>query len=162
MRWLRCSVGLWIWIRWTLASRFWTCRNLEEFWSKVDRGDGCWLWQGRIAPNGYGRFSHGGKDLYAHRVAYELAGGVIPSGLQIDHLCRVRHCVNPAHLEAVTQRENLLRGEGLTAQNARAGVCKHGHEFTPENTYYRPDRPGRICVKCSRRRKQEGRARGVR
>lgn len=147
-------------------SRQWTCRNkaTQRFWRRVYRPDpgSCWLWLGAIGTGCYGRVYFDGKDDYVHRVAYMLRYGPIPEGLQIDHLCRFRPCVNPAHLEAVTQAENLRRGISPPAINGRAETCKNGHEFTPENTYIRPDNGGRQCVICSRRRKQEGRARGVR
>src|SRR6266496_2265386 len=90
---------------------------VTRFWAKVDRSGGsraCWLWTGKTGRDGYGRIGLGGRGalvrVRAHRFAYELLIGPIPDGLQIDHLCRVRHCVNPAHLEPVTQRENILRG----------------------------------------------------
>lgn len=87
--------------------------DIERLWTKLDRrGDGeCWPWLGRITQYGYGLFWVQGHYRHAHRVVYELLVGAIPDGLQIDHLCRVRSCVNPAHMEPVTQRENLLRGE---------------------------------------------------
>lgn len=84
-----------------------------RFWAKVDkRGpDDCWLWlANKTAPNGHGRFSTGGSMVMAHRFAYELLVGPIPDGLVIDHLCRVRLCVNPKHLEPVTAVENIKRG----------------------------------------------------
>jgi hypothetical protein len=124
---------------------------IERFWSKVARGGtgGCWLWTAGKFSEGYGQFWRDGRNLHAHRVAYELLVGPIPEGLNLDHLCRVRHCVNPAHLEPVTARTNLLRGVGQPARNARKTHCKNGHEFTPENTY--EIRPGwRACRQCKR------------
>jgi hypothetical protein len=89
----------------------------ERFWARVDKADDCWLWTGYIKPNGYATFYPGGgrhvEKPYVHRFAYELTRGPIPSGLEVDHLCSVRHCVNPAHLEVVTRRENLERRDAL-------------------------------------------------
>ncbi|MFZ2529632.1 MAG: HNH endonuclease signature motif containing protein [Rhodococcus sp. (in: high G+C Gram-positive bacteria)] len=85
-------------------------------------------------------------------MAYELSVGDIPEGLVIDHLCRVRHCVNPAHLEPVTNRENTLRGDCVDANRERSlsrTHCKHGHELTPKNTYIDP-RGYRECRTCRR------------
>jgi hypothetical protein len=136
----------------------------QRFWDRADRGapHDCWLWLGSINTGGYGRVHFAGENTYAHRVAYTLRYGAIPTGLQIDHLCRARSCVNPAHLEAVTQAENLRRGISPFAINWRAGKCKHGHEFTPDNTYIRRDNGRRQCIACSRQRKRERRARGLR
>lgn len=108
---------------------------------------GCWIYTGPISQGGYGRL---GKE-YAHRIMYEAIHGEIPPGLDIDHLCRNRRCCNPQHLEAVTRRENLLRGMGWTAINARKTHCKRGHEFTDENT--RHDGRGRQCRACDQIRK---------
>jgi hypothetical protein len=85
-----------------------------RFWDKVQdrpKGEGCWLWEGAINSQGYGNFWDGVRFVKAHRFAYECLIGEIPEGLTIDHLCRVRHCVNPSHLEPVTMRENFLRGD---------------------------------------------------
>jgi len=84
----------------------------DKFWPRVDRGDmsGCWPWLAGINQYGYGILWHGGRNQMAHRIAYELLVGPIPSGLTIDHLCRNRRCVNPAHMEPVTREENSRRG----------------------------------------------------
>lgn len=123
----------------------------ERFWASVTKTETCWLWTG-AKNKGHGQFTvsrtdvRSPKKLMAHRYAYELLVGPIPDGLELDHLCRVRHCVNPAHLEPVTRRENLLRGETHAARNAAKTHCKRGHEFTPENTYY--PKGGRGCRTC--------------
>lgn len=132
-----------------------------RFWSKVDKdgASGCWLWTATKVSDGYGQFlltvDGVQRGRPAHRHAYELLVGPIPDGHQLDHLCRVRACVNPDHLEPVTQRENVLRGEGLAAINARKTHCKNGHEFTDENTrrYVGPNgAPRRACRACHRER----------
>ena len=108
---------------------------------------GCWLWDGACTYNGYGRIGAGGKHgrtLGAHRVAWELYNGPIPQGLQIDHLCRTRFCVNPRHLELVTNSQNIQRGLHCTPK-----TCKHGHLRTPENTYYNAH-GYRSCKTCRR------------
>jgi hypothetical protein len=124
------------------------------FWSRVDRSrpDGCWSWLGAMKPNGYGIF----QKVRVHRIAYSLLRGSVPDDMSIDHLCRNRRCVNPAHLEVVTMRENTLRGQGVTAREARQTHCKRGHEFTPENAIPvkngRPHVVGRACRQCKRER----------
>lgn len=133
---------------------------IGRFWTKVDlhgalpehRPDlgHCWLWKASTTF-GYGQFAPRNKmrPLRAHRFAYELLVGPIPEGLELDHLCRVRHCVNPAHLEPVTHRENCLRGVGRSAINAVKTECANGHLYDAENTYI--DRAGsRHCRACRR------------
>lgn len=128
----------------------------ERFWAKVEKTDTCWLWTAARSDTGYGSFAFRRDAIRnAHKVAYEMLIGPVPEGLQLDHLCRVRHCVNPAHLEPVTARENGRRGTGLQAIHAKKTHCIHGHEFTEENTYWRPDVHGRSCRTCKRERERQ-------
>lgn len=130
---------------------------VERFWVNVDKTGDCWLWTGYIKPNGYATFYPGGgrhvDKIYVHRFAYELTRGHIPDGLEIDHLCNVRHCVNPAHLDVVTRRVNLERRDAALLE------CRRGHAFTDENTYRAPGNPShrhcRACQLINRRKRQE-------
>jgi len=124
---------------------------VSRFWSKVKTGnpDDCWLWTAKIEQNGYGRFWVNGHSVFAHRFAYELTHGPIPRGLTVDHLCRNRACENPAHMELVPLRTNVLRGVGITAQLARKTHCPHGHPYDLLNTYINR-RGARICRECQR------------
>lgn len=115
----------------------------------VGTENGCWLWT-RSTTKGYGKIRLNGAQILVHRLAYESAVGPIPDGLTIDHLCRVRGCVNPAHLEAITRGENTLRGETISARNAVKTHCVNGHEFTAENT--RVADGHRACRACQRAR----------
>lgn len=123
---------------------------------------GCWQWTGPTTHNGYARVSVDGRNAMVHRVTYEHHVGPIPDGLDLDHLCRNRTCCNPDHLEPVTRRENLLRGDTVNARHATATHCKHGHAFTIENTMIvtRPDGSirQRRCRACRRLRSQTGAA----
>ena len=131
----------------------------ERFWQKVKVGspESCWLWQANKSRGGYGKFFLAGRgNIYAHRFAYELAVGPIPKGMQIDHLCRNRACVNPDHMESVSSKTNTLRGTNSAAGNARKTHCLRGHAFTEANTYLHAG--SRLCRQCrwdqSERRKQ--------
>lgn len=118
----------------------------QRFWEKVDipSRQACWEWQACIMSGGYGQFRFLGKLMQAHRVLLN-----VPEGLECDHLCRNRKCVNPAHIEFVTSRENTLRGIGPAAQNAKRIYCKHGHPLCGGNL--RIDRDGnRGCKTCNR------------
>lgn len=121
--------------------------NLADFWQFVQKGEGCWEWQGTLTKaHGYGRF--GSKNL-AHRLAYELAKGPIPAGLVIDHLCRNHRCVRPDHLEAVTDRVNILRGQAPSVIASRSSVCKNGHPYDADNTRLSIIRAtGRVRRRC--------------
>jgi len=131
-----------------------------RFWSHVDRSGGpqaCWPWTGAMEKKtGYGRVKFRGKARMAHRVAYELAVGPIPAGLQVDHVrargCRRRDCVNPAHLEAVSQRENILRGTSPHVVLHNLKVCAEGHAVTGENRKLRGGTwQCRTCFNADRR-----------
>ena len=113
----------------------------------------CWEWVGCIHPvTGYGQFKFGGHLSNPHRFAYSYFIGTIPTGLEVDHLCRTRHCCNPMHLEAVTVQENRKR------RNMHQTYCKNGHPFTPDNTYLRNTKT-RACRMCNAIRQREQRER---
>lgn len=138
----------------------------DRFWQRVEkRGpDECWNWIGGIShkkPSDYGRFSpKRGFAWLPHRYSYQLAKGPIPKGLTIDHLCRNTLCMNPTHLEAVTIKENILRGIGFTAQNAKKTHCPKGHPLIEGNLVkYALSVGKRSCKICALDRKHEYRAR---
>lgn len=131
-----------------------------RFWSKTrfNSDSGCLNWTAsRNQRGGYGRFKLHGKLEVAHRVAYKLAGGVIPAGLTLDHLCRNTACVNPLHLEPVTVAENIQRGTQGWDQRAKTH-CPQGHAYDEANTYVNP-RGQRMCRACARNRARTRRAR---
>jgi hypothetical protein len=126
---------------------------LDRFMEKVSvRSGACWLWTAGVTNGGYPRFSYGGKTRLAHRVAYKWATGDLSETAQIDHVkargCISTRCVNPAHLEAVSPRENVLRSAAPSAVNAAKTHCVRGHELTFENTMRRNG--SRICRTCQR------------
>lgn len=120
----------------------------ERFWDKVEKSPGCWTWLSARDRHGYGRIGlTNGRAVLAHRVAYELVIGPIPSGMVLDHLCRNPPCVNPAHLEVVTQAENMRRAAAAITH------CPRGHAYDEANTYRNPS-GDRICRTCTRQRHQ--------
>ena len=143
---------------------------MERFWAKVDKHGPipehrldlgpCWVWTAGTNRAGYGKFGVGreaGKQLIvqAHRFAYELLAGSIPEGLELDHLCRNRPCVNPDHMEPVTHAENMARGYAAKTH------CVRGHEFTPENTCFWNGTRKRRCRTCNRERQRIERVRAA-
>jgi hypothetical protein len=131
--------------------------TIQSIMRKVDKSDGCWEWTGWKNSRGYGRVRYNGKFKQAHRIIYELLNGELPRYLVLDHLCRNKGCVNPSHLEPVTNKENILRGFSVPAKNARKTHCKHGHELSASNIYVYPQ--GRVCKVCVAVRKKEYRLR---
>lgn len=128
----------------------------RRFWAKVNKdgpvhptlGTKCWLWTGCLGGNGYGYVRIKNVSYVSHRVSYEMAGGVIPAGLEIDHLCRVRCCVNPRHLEPVTGRENQIRSPFTLASIFSAKThCPKGHAYAGDNLRIAVG-GGRICRAC--------------
>lgn len=142
----------------------WDARLPARFWDMVSEptATGCWLWMG-CQRRGYGGYRVGGKGSAfrgAHRVAYETLVGDVSSGLQLDHICRNRDCVNPAHLEPVTARENTLRGQTPAARNAAKTHCPKGHAYDAENTHLdeTTGRHIRVCRACGRENMRRFRA----
>ena len=130
---------------------------IDRILSRIIKTETCWIWTGRTNAGNYGVFAwdygrkaDGSRDsrIMAHRLVYELMVGYIPDGLLLDHLCRNHRCVNPAHLEVVTNGENVLRGQGFSAVNARKTHCVRGHEFSGDNLRIKPD-GSRNCRLCN-------------
>lgn len=128
----------------------------ERFWSKVHKtASGCWEWTGASVKR-YGQWSIARKPIYVHRLTLALSTGVdLTPEVHVDHLCRNPPCCNPEHLEAVTLKENVLRGSGHTAINARKTQCINGHAFDAANTYRSP-KGSRECRTCRAARRAEG------
>ncbi len=124
----------------------------DRFDSFVEITDSCWLWNHSLTQNGYGRFRDG-KMWLAHRWAYEHFAGPIPEGLQVDHLCRVRNCVNPAHLEAVTASENTVRSDLPQRRRTHCRRCGWALELRP----WDGKRFCRNCQRASQRKYDAGR-----
>lgn len=126
----------------------------ERFWSRVAPCpmSGCWLWTGTAVAGGYGRTKIGERSVLVHRLTVQVERG-IPDGMVIDHKCRVTCCVNPQHLEAVSQQINVLRGIGIAAMRAKKTHCVHGHELAGDNLRVFERSPGRFmrtCLACER------------
>ena len=125
-------------------------KTLIRFQKKIelDLLSGCWVWTASKNEHGYGKISYNGNPVRAHILSYQHWNGDIPKGLELDHKCRNRSCVNPDHLEPVTHKENMNRGiVGKNNQYVNATHCKNNHEFTIDNTYHRPT-GGRACKIC--------------
>jgi hypothetical protein len=126
-----------------LRARLWSNTRVDD--------NGCWTWTGPLNPKGYGKINIGGTTHQVHRLGALLAAAPFDPELTLDHLCRNRASWNPAHLEPVPLRENILRGVGPTALNARKTHCPQGHEYTEDNIRRRADRPNeRECKTCHR------------
>jgi hypothetical protein len=134
-----------------------------RFWSKAaPQGGGCWIWRAAMS-GGYGVYVVDSRMFRAHRVAYEALIGPIPDGLQLDHLCRNRGCVNPLHTEPVTQIENIRRGEAGVPSGAQQRAkthCPQGHQYNPENTYVRKN-GHRLCRPCNAEAQRRYRSRNI-
>lgn len=134
--------------------------KIEESYERIPFS-GCWIWTRHVDYKGYGRIHRKNKENKTHRFFYEEVKGKIPPNMTLDHLCRVRCCINPDHMEVVSSIENVLRGTGITATNKRKDRCVNGHLFTPENTSTR-EKGRRRCKTCtnitSRKSKAKARA----
>jgi hypothetical protein len=132
----------------TLAERF-EAKYIPE------PNSGCWIWIGALEGGGYGNISSGGsrkaKRIKAHRVAYVLYKGEVPEGKDLDHLCRLRCCVNPDHLEPVTRQENIRRSPiAVAANHARRTHCSNGHPLSGDNLAWVSGENRRRCLTCKR------------
>src|SRR5207245_7378113 len=128
---------------------------------EAEPNSGCWVWIGWRSPRGYGVVRRDRREQRAHRYIYQRLHGELPRHLTLDHLCRNHPCVNPAHMEPVTQRENVSRGDWGGGINCRKTHCAHGHEFTEENTlYWRTERICRLCSRATRLRRSTANIKG--
>lgn len=130
-------------------------KRLEEFFSSIQFNESNWCWEWtRSLSAGYGYFRLYDKKISVHRISYQLFKGQIPNDKELDHLCRNTKCCNPEHLEPISHKENVLRGNGPTAINSQKTHCDNGHEYTLENTFIRKNgnRDCRMCMKISKRK----------
>lgn len=139
-----------------------------RFWARVAKGEGCWLWQGSVSPNGYGRLTVDGEVVGAHRFAFELtSGAAVPDGFYVCHRCDNPTCVRPDHLFLGTPKDNvddmIAKGrQRLTGRpKAKPTHCKRGHEYTPENTGYWGPNQHRHCRTCNAESAQRRRRRAA-
>lgn len=132
---------------------------VDRFWSRTKKQGSCLIWTGHIDKDGYGKFSIREKVWYAHRFAYTLTKGNIPNGLNLDHLCRNRACINPNHLEAVTHLINVKRGNAGLHERIKTH-CRQGHKYSKKNTRYAKENGfiKRVCRTCKRERARALRA----
>jgi hypothetical protein len=135
----------------------------EKFLDKVIKTNDCWGWKNKPNGRGYSTLSYNYRNVLAHRFSYEQKYGKLEKGMVLDHLCRNRWCVNPDHLQVVSNKENILRGESPSAHNARKTHCPSGHEYNDENTLkyelklYKGH--SRVCRECARLRAKSYRER---
>lgn len=124
----------------------------HRFATKVEiDANGCWLWTASLNEKGYAQFKAEGRTQRAHKYTWQWVNGPVPLGLELDHTCRVRRCVNPDHLGPVTHRENVIRGDLVATTRRRKAAqthCKHGHEFSSENTLQRRNHLGTLVRRC--------------
>jgi hypothetical protein len=137
---------------------------IERFYSRISAAGDCWLWTGFCRPDGYGKFAHPGGQ-YAHRFAQEFFNGPIPKGMTVDHFlypggCIGPSCVNPAHLRLASNRENILRSDGISAHAAAKTHCPKGHPYAGANLYINGS-GDRLCRACNRLRQRALRERRV-
>lgn len=127
--------------------------------ARVNPDTGCWEWSGTRIGGGYASMSVSDRTRYVHRISYETFVGPIPQGTELDHLCRVRHCVNPEHLEPVSHRENVRRGTSGAVNGARQKAkthCPAGHPYAGANLYLAPSDGHRQCRACTGRTIERG------